>query len=295
MFERAERSVEAAIFLDEKGPVNGRFARALLGASIQGLRASMIVLASDIATRREKSVSFEFARQMGQRGWEVSIVDMSRTDHPDREYLAIDGEPRYVSSFLISTPSLGLKHEARRYERLEQIAEPLEAYALYDAEQLLIPPEDAREVAFVSVQAWDRILAMLASNPGLLHDLDSRKFERLIAELLERQGLEVRITPRVRDGGRDILAFLKTPVGEHLYLVECKRYRADRPVGVALVRSLYGVVQAERATAGLLVTTSRFTSGALSYQRPLERQLALRDYNDLVAWLHMEVGVDRLS
>ena len=43
------------------------------------------------------------------------------------------------------------------------------------------------------------------------------KFEELITELLEREGMNVHLTPKTRDGGRDILASLNTAVGEHLY------------------------------------------------------------------------------
>jgi restriction system protein len=56
-------------------------------------------------------------------------------------------------------------------------------------------------------------------------------------------------------------------------------------VGVDLVRGLYGVVEAERATAALLVTTSHFTSGAEAFAERIPHRLALKDYDELVAWL----------
>ena len=41
-----------------------------------------------------------------------------------------------------------------------------------------------------------------------------------------------------RDGGRDILAVNKTSLGEHLFLVECKRHAPERPIGVSSKFSL---------------------------------------------------------
>jgi len=55
------------------------------------------------------------------------------------------------------------------------------------------------------------------------------------------------------------LAFQETPVGKLFYLVECKRHHLGRPVGVPVVRQFYGVVTRERASAELVVATSRFS------------------------------------
>ena len=109
--------------------------------------------------------------------------------------------------------------------------------------------------------------------------------KELVAELLAREGLEVQLTPSTRDGGRDILAFQETPVGKHLYLVECKRHMLERPVGVAVVRQLYGVITQERATAGLIVATSRFSRDALTFAETVRHQMGLKDYEAIKAWL----------
>ena len=84
---------------------------------------------------------------------------------------------------------------------------------------------------------------------------------------------------------RDRPNLSETAIGNHLYLVECKRRQPENPVEVRLIRELYGVVVAERATAGLLVTTSSFTRDALQFQAPIKHQLSLKSYADLVKWL----------
>lgn len=70
-----------------------------------------------------------------------------------------------------------------------------------------------------------------------------------------------------------------------MFLVECKKYDISNPVGVAVVRELYGVVEAERATGGLLVTTSTFTKGAKEFQKNNRYKMTLADYINLTSWL----------
>jgi restriction system protein len=73
--------------------------------------------------------------------------------------------------------------------------------------------------------------------------------------------------------------------GSFLYVVECKRQAPDRPVGVGIVRSLYGVAQHERATAAMVTTTSYFSRPAREFAEKLKYQIALNDYFDLRHWL----------
>ncbi len=115
--------------------------------------------------------------------------------------------------------------------------------------------------------------------------LGSRQFEELIAELLVKDGMKVMLTGKTRDGGYDILARADTTVGEHLYLVECKRFSRSHPVGVEIVRSLRGVPEFQNATAGIIATTSRFSEDAIREHNDLRHRIYLKDYNDLVDWL----------
>lgn len=129
------------------------------------------------------------------------------------------------------------------------------------------------------------LIAKLDGNPELLYGLHPRGFEELVAELLKQKGYGITLTPTSRDGGKDIYAARKDDIGSFLYLVECKRYAPDRPVGVHLVRALYGTVQAEKATAGILATTSYFTSDAVAFQGSVRNQLSLQDYIGVQAWI----------
>ncbi len=137
---------------------------------------------------------------------------------------------------------------------------------------------DIREVS-------DELLQRLVKEPKLLYELSPRLFEQVVAELLSRMGYEVTLTPASRDGGKDVYAASQNHLGSFLYIVECKKYAPDNPVGVALVRQLYGVVQAEKATAGILATTSFFTKDAKEFQGQAAFQISLQDYLGIQKWL----------
>ena len=122
--------------------------------------------------------------------------------------------------------------------------------------------------------------------------LGSRQFEELIAELLKDMGWDVELTKATRDGGKDILAYINTDVGKFLCLVEAKRYRSDRKIGVELVRSLYGTLCDYQANSAMMVTTSGFSEDARQLQKKHEFQLSLRDYTDVVGWI-MKHGRNR--
>jgi len=131
----------------------------------------------------------------------------------------------------------------------------------------------------------DDLLAKAYGNPNLLYEITPRRFEEFVAELLARLGYEITLTPASRDGGKDIYAAKKDDLGSFLYVVECKKYAPGRRVGVNLIRELHGVVQAERATAGILATTAFFTKGAKDLQQNISNQISLKDYIGIQEWL----------
>jgi len=152
----------------------------------------------------------------------------------------------------------------------------------------LLPPQ-TRQSPKLYLEVADfnaEIFARLSREPALIRTLSPRRFEEFVAELLTQQGYEVSMTPPTKDGGFDLYAARKEGLGSFLYLVECKKYTPPNRVGVEIVRSLHGVVQAKRATAGALVTTSFFTKGAAEFQRELGYQLHLHDFNAIKGWLH---------
>lgn len=158
---------------------------------------------------------------------------------------------------------------------------------IYDLEgQLHLPRRELiRAVTPRLVVANEQLLKRLQSRPEGIHQIGHRKFEELIAELLSDMNFDVELTPPTRDGGRDVLAYWNTPMGRLLCLVEAKKYRQDRMVGISLVKNLYGTLMDEQATSAMLVTTSDFSSDARKFEQKHRWQLGLKNYTDLVEWI----------
>jgi restriction system protein len=74
------------------------------------------------------------------------------------------------------------------------------------------------------------------------------------------------VTPAVpgADGGIDLILTKPGQHGGEKFLVQCKQWRAFK-VGVTVVRELYGVMAAQGAAGGFVVTSGRFTDEAISF------------------------------
>lgn len=113
---------------------------------------------------------------------------------------------------------------------------------------------------------------------GSLDALSGTTFEELVTRLLERMGFRGQTTKATGDGGVDIVAILDLPLVGGRYLVQCKRYAQDSPVGAAAVREFYGALTADRrAVKGILITTSGFTAQATEFAKGLPIELIARD------------------
>ena len=120
--------------------------------------------------------------------------------------------------------------------------------------------------------------------PQLLHTLNWRTFERLLADVMETFGYQVELMAGTKDGGVDIVALRKDEDwGVHRYLLQAKRW--DDRVGVEPVKQLMFEHVDRRATKSCLATTSRFTKGAWRVAAKYKWQLELRDYDGIRDWI----------
>jgi restriction system protein len=143
----------------------------------------------------------------------------------------------------------------------------------------------------IKVQAVnDALIQRLAAEPELMYQLRPRQLEQLMADLYAGEGFEVTLTPETRDGGADLYLVQHTAFGQLLTIVDCKRNRADRPIGVGVVRQMLGTIDQTGASAGVLATTSRFTSGAVQLGQQYPFRLGLQDYFDLHSMLRRAVA-----
>lgn len=149
--------------------------------------------------------------------------------------------------------------------------------------KIIVPPKEIiRDVTIVG----NSLLRRAKEDPKILFNFSSREFEEMVCELLDKQGYNVKLTKQTRDGGKDIIVVQKSILGEFCIYVECKRYNSSRPIGVSLVRELYGTIMADNATAGMIITTSYFTKDAKEYTEQIKHRMALKDYHDLAQELN---------
>jgi restriction system protein len=113
------------------------------------------------------------------------------------------------------------------------------------------------------------VLSTLDQRPNLM-ELSPGEFESLITNLFEKMGLETRQTQASRDGGVDCVAWDNRPIFGGKVVIQAKRYK--NTVGVSAVRDLFGTVQNEGASKGILVTTSGYGKASMEFAngKPLE-------------------------
>lgn len=99
-----------------------------------------------------------------------------------------------------------------------------------------------------------------SSSATVLNDMSWQEFENLVGEAFRLDGYSVKETSGGADGGIDLILRKE---GEQFF-VQCKQWKAFK-VGVTIVRELYGVMAAEGATGGFVVTSGVFTQEAKSF------------------------------
>jgi restriction system protein len=114
------------------------------------------------------------------------------------------------------------------------------------------------------------------------------EFEGLIQNLFTRMGLDTRQTRASRDGGVDCVAVDPRPIMGGKVVIQTKRYH--HTVGVSAVRDLYGTLQNEGASKGILVTTSGY--GKASHDFANGKPIELLDGANLLYLLREHAGLE---
>jgi restriction system protein len=131
------------------------------------------------------------------------------------------------------------------------------------------------------------VLSALDQRPNLM-ELKPPEFEALISNLFEKMGLETRLTQASRDGGVDCVAYDPRPIFGGKVVIQAKRYK--NTVGVSAVRDLFGTVQNEGASKGILVTTSGY--GKAAYEFANGKPLELLSGSNLLYLLSEHAGLE---
>lgn len=248
----------------------------------------------DRAFERQKALLPYYDFEETRRALERAIQPLPEIDFTSlremykRDIANLEAAFRSISSSIAGAAFLG-EVELDLIEDLETGREEVKEVAQEEIEEQLVEVVPAtviaelKKVEFVPLRLLDQILR----SPDLMRDLSPLDFERFVATLIDKIGFEdVVITPRSGDQGRDILAVKRVHGIPVLFAFECKRYGPDKPIGVDLLRALFGTIShgPTKANKGVLVTASRFTSGARRFLLT-EPSLDGKDFNGIVGWL----------
>lgn len=122
-----------------------------------------------------------------------------------------------------------------------------------------------------------------------LNNMSWQEFEILVGEAFRMEGFKVAQRGGTgSDGGVDLVL----SKGSEMFLVQCKQWRALK-VGVDVVRELYGVMAAQGAAGGFVVTSGRYTSEAVEFTSG--RNVRLIDGDKLFAMLKQAKASQRLK
>jgi restriction system protein len=123
-----------------------------------------------------------------------------------------------------------------------------------------------------------------AKGADALNGMSWREFEMLVGEAFRMQGYSVTEQGgSTADGGVDFVA----RKGSEKFLVQCKQWKAFK-VGVDVVRELYGVMAAQGASGGFVITSGSFSADAQAFAEG--RNLKLVDGPQLFGLLQQAKG-----
>jgi restriction system protein len=117
--------------------------------------------------------------------------------------------------------------------------------------------DEGQIIRAVSVP-WFEIVRLIQQGPSIVHQIDHRKWEEIIATAYKQAGFdEVTLTPQRGDRGRDVIA-VKKGLGTIRVIDQVKAYKPPHLVEYDDVRALIGVLHGDKASKGFLTTTSDF-------------------------------------
>ncbi len=144
----------------------------------------------------------------------------------------------------------------------------------------LIPVEPVMPFSMADPRIIDPIdvISDIDKRPNLL-ELTPKEFEAFIQNLFTKMGFDTKLYQASGDGGIDCVAYDPHPITGGKFIVQAKLY--NRTVQPTHVRDLWGTVQHEGATKGIMITTSGY--GPDSYKFAGGKPLNLIDGSGLLA------------
>ncbi len=213
-----------------------------------------------------------------------SLLKLMRSYYKGLNVVMTVSDRSYVKNFDLICPILNIHAFA------EQVVTPsiTEKSILYHSpllytsskEKTIITTEEKKLIT--DIKTIERnMLALINKNPNEIHTLSPREFEEFVAQLYRAQGFEVALMKATRDGGKDFVISNKTILGDQLIYGQCKKNAIQRAVGIAVIRELYATITLDKATSGIIVTSSSFSKDAIKFAKQMPHQMSLVDFERL--------------
>jgi restriction system protein len=144
----------------------------------------------------------------------------------------------------------------------------------------LVPVEPVMPFSMADPRIIDPVdvISDIDKRPNLL-ELSPKEFEAFIQNMFAKMGFDTKLYQASGDGGIDCVAYDPHPITGGKFIVQAKLY--TRTVQPTHVRDLWGTVQHEGATKGIMITTSGY--GPDSYKFAGGKPLNLIDGSGLLA------------
>lgn len=193
------------------------------------------------------------------------------THFSDRDH--VHDSPTYVH--LVGPSGIG---RGDRFEPIDDLLGQLRGFVTTPDplfHTILLPtfwtPGAQKKQRVLLAEAIPRLLKALAAERISLREMHWRTLEEVVAELLRSSGLEIVLTPRAHDGGRDVIARGELIPGEPMTIaVEVKQKDI---VGIEDLRNTR--YANEDFPAVLLATSGEFSAGVIRERERERNQLRL--------------------
>lgn len=131
----------------------------------------------------------------------------------------------------------------------------------------------------------EELSILCSSRPDYLYELSPRQLEKVLRSIFKNNGFEVHLTKQTKDHGYDILVVSNSKSPSETLIVEVKHFAPNRPVGVGIVRALYGVKSLNSFNKGILATSSYVTDYAKrEFSRVIPWELEFVERKQLLEW-----------
>lgn len=111
-------------------------------------------------------------------------------------------------------------------------------------------------------------LSEKAEDPDFLKEVSWEQFEEIVAAAFAKRGHQCKVTQAGADGGIDVV----TQKDGRTWYIQCKHWKSKQ-VGVDVVRSFYGVIQADKVAGGYICTSGEFTGEARRFAEKVNIKL----------------------